>query len=128
MDQEKSWTSTDPKVTVDFKPDDTSMVWYTYSTGFKAGGWQFANYFEETARQGFDPEELEMNEIGYKGSFVVDTLRLCAAAYTYDWTDKQFIMKRYFIKCKLINFCYKCIYGDNNSVTNYRFYIVSKYA
>ena len=61
LNQEKSWTSTDPKMTIDFKPDDRSMVWYTYATGFKAGGWQFANYFESTARQGFDPEELEMH-------------------------------------------------------------------
>ncbi len=88
---DKSWSSVDPKLTIDFKPDDRSMVWYTFSTGFKAGGWQFANYFEETARQGFDPEELEMHEIGYKGSFLNDSLSLSAVAYGYDWSDKQVI-------------------------------------
>ena len=91
LDQEKSWTSTDPKVTIDFKPDDRSMVWYTYATGFKAGGWQFANYFKETASEGFDPEELEMHEVGYKGSFLNDSLSLSAVAYAYDWSDKQVI-------------------------------------
>ena len=89
--QEKSWTSTDPKMTIDFKPNERSLVWYTYATGFKAGGWQFANYFEPTARQGFDPEELEMHEIGYKGSFLNDSLSLSAVGYTYDWSDKQVI-------------------------------------
>ncbi len=91
VNKESSWTSTDPKMTIDFKPNANSMVWYTYSTGFKAGGWQFANYFRELVEQGFDPEELEMNEIGYKGSFLNGSLNLSAVAYNYDWTDKQTI-------------------------------------
>ena len=86
-----SWSSVDPKMTIDFKPTDNSMVWYTYSTGFKGGGWQFATYFRELVQQGFDPEELEMNEIGYKGSFLNDSLNLSAVGYTYDWTNKQVI-------------------------------------
>ena len=40
IDQDKAWTSTDPKMTIDFKPNDSSLLWYTYATGFKAGGWQ----------------------------------------------------------------------------------------
>ena len=91
IDQEKAWSSTDPKLTIDFKPNDSSLLWYTYATGFKAGGWQFANYFEQTARQGFDPEELIMNEIGYKGSFLNNSLSLSAVAYAYEWSDKQVI-------------------------------------
>ena len=89
--QEASWSSVDPKLTIDFKPDDSSMLWYTFATGFKGGGWQFATYFQELVQQGFDPEELEMNEIGYKGSFLKDSLSLSAVAYTYDWTNKQVI-------------------------------------
>ncbi len=86
-----SWSSTDPKMTIDYKPTDDSMLWFTYATGFKGGGWQFATYFEELVNQGFDPEELEMYEVGYKGSFLNDSLRLSATAYTYDWTNKQLI-------------------------------------
>ena len=67
------------------------MLWFTYATGFKGGGWQFATYFKELVDQGFDPEELEMYEIGYKGSFLNDSLRLSATGYTYDWTNKQLI-------------------------------------
>ena len=78
-------------MTTDFKPNDSSLLWYTYATGFKAGGWQFANYFEQTARQGFNPEELIMNEIGYKGSFLNNSLSLSAVAYAYEWSDKQVI-------------------------------------
>ena len=89
--QSASWSSVDPKMTIDFKPNENSMVWYTYSTGFKGGGWQFATYFQELVQQGFDPEELEMNEVGYKGSFLNDSLNLSAVAYTYDWTNKQVI-------------------------------------
>lgn len=91
LDLDESWSSVDPKLTIDFKPNDRSMVWYTYSTGFKAGGWQYANYFESAASQGFDPEELEMHEIGYKGTFLNDSLSLSAVAYGYDWSDKQVI-------------------------------------
>ena len=86
-----SWSSTDPKLTIDYKPTDDSMLWFTYATGFKGGGWQFATYFKELVDQGFDPEELEMYEIGYKGSFLNDSLRLSATGYTYDWTNKQLI-------------------------------------
>ena len=91
VNKKASWSSTDPKMTIDYKPDDRSMLWFTVATGYKGGGWQFANYFRDLVEQGFDPEELEMYEIGYKGSFINDTLRLSAAAYTYDWTDKQLI-------------------------------------
>ena len=91
VNKKASWSSTDPKMTIDYKPDDKSMVWFTVATGYKGGGWQFANYFRDLVEQGFDPEELEMYEIGYKGSFLDDSLRLSAAAYTYDWTDKQLI-------------------------------------
>ena len=91
VNKKASWTSTDPKMTIDYKPNDNSMVWFTVATGYKGGGWQFANYFRDLVEQGFDPEELEMYEIGYKGSFLDDSLRLSAAAYTYDWTDKQLI-------------------------------------
>ena len=91
VNKQASWSSTDPKLTIDYKPTESSMLWYTYATGFKSGGWQFANYFKELVEQGFDPEELEMNEIGYKGSFLDDSLSVSAVAYTYDWTDKQVI-------------------------------------
>jgi len=91
VNKEASWSSTDPKLTIDYKPDDRSMLWFTVASGYKGGGWQFANYFKDLVEQGFDPEELEMYEIGYKGSFLNDSLRLSAAAYTYDWTDKQLI-------------------------------------
>ena len=91
VNKKASWSSTDPKLTIDYKPNDNSMLWFTVATGYKGGGWQFANYFRDLVEQGFDPEELEMYEIGYKGSFLNDSLRFSAAAYTYDWTDKQLI-------------------------------------
>ncbi|MFL2733099.1 MAG: hypothetical protein ACJ0FA_01255 [Gammaproteobacteria bacterium] len=40
-------------MTIDYKPNESSMLWYTYATGFKSGGWQFANYFKELVEQGF---------------------------------------------------------------------------
>ena len=91
VNKQASWSSTDPKMTIDYKPNDNSMLWFTVASGYKGGGWQFANYFRDLVEQGFDPEELEMYEIGYKGAFLNDSLRLSAAAYTYDWTDKQLI-------------------------------------
>ena len=97
VNKKASWSSTDPKMTIDYKPNDDSMLWFTVATGYKGGGWQFANYFRDLVEEGFDPEELEMYEIGYKGSFLADSLRLSAAAYTYDWTDKQLI------KVKVVN-------------------------
>ena len=97
VEKDASWSSTDPKMTIDFKPNENSMLWYTFATGYKGGGWQFANYFRDLVEQGFDPEELEMNEIGYKGSFLNNSLRLSLAAYSYDWKDKQLI------KVKVVN-------------------------
>ena len=91
VNKKASWSSTDPKMTIDYKPNDDSMLWFTVASGYKGGGWQFANYFKDLVEKGFDPEELEMYEIGYKSSFLNESLRLSAAAYTYDWTDKQLI-------------------------------------
>ncbi len=57
----------------------------TYSTGYKAGGFNDAIATSPVIR----PENLKALEAGVKGRFFGDTLQLSAAIYKYDYKDMQ---------------------------------------
>lgn len=88
-----------PRVIVQYKPDDRSSVYASYSMGNRAGAFN-AVYFAQSAFvreqidragavQGIIPEEkLWMGEIGYKSQLFDNRLRVLAAAYYGKWTDR----------------------------------------
>ncbi|RZJ40309.1 MAG: TonB-dependent receptor, partial [Brevundimonas sp.] len=75
----------DPLVTLAYDVSDDVNVYAKYSTGYRAGG---ASSRSLTYRS-FDPEEVEAYEIGLKGDFLDNRLRLNAAVYAMDRTDSQ---------------------------------------
>ncbi|RZJ42701.1 MAG: TonB-dependent receptor, partial [Brevundimonas sp.] len=75
----------DPLVTLAYDVSDDVNVYAKYSTGYRAGG---ASSRSLTYRS-FDPEEVEAYEIGLKGDFLNNRLRLNAAVYAMDRTDSQ---------------------------------------
>ena len=82
-----------PKVTLDYHVNDTTMVYATYSQGFRRGGANAARpasvfgpgnpYFEYTS------DKLTNNEVGLKGTWAGGKFRLNAALYHMIWDKIQ---------------------------------------
>ncbi len=74
------WNKTTWMVNMDYKIDNTKMVFAKVSTGYKAGG------FDNVGA--YDPEELTAIEIGSKNKFMDNKFRLNASVFSYNY-DKQ---------------------------------------
>ncbi len=81
----EEWTSFDPKITLTYNLKNSGIIYATFSSGFKSGG------FNAPCRKGcqaLEPEEIEMIELGYKAE-ISDTLRLTTSFFMYDYSDLQ---------------------------------------
>lgn len=87
---EETWEKFTPKATLEYNTD-VGMVYLTYSTGFKSGGfaYPFINAAGVDTTNAVDPENLDMWELGAKVDLLGNTLRLNAALYYYDYEDLQ---------------------------------------
>lgn len=85
-----SWDETDPMVSLSYDISDTTMVYGTYSTGFRDGG--FASRFPDGLPNpipAFQPEYVKSYEVGAKTTFLDGRLRLNASVFKTDYTDMQ---------------------------------------
>ncbi|MBB3168677.1 TonB-dependent receptor [Simiduia aestuariiviva] len=86
-----SWSKFTPHVGIDYQVNSDLMVYATYSTGFKSGGFDMrgdAASLPSTV-DGFDPETVTSYEMGVKSDLFNNRLRLNAAAFYADYTDMQ---------------------------------------
>lgn len=79
---ENSWSVTNFRVSGEYDLAPASMLYLTYATGFKAGG-----FFTSVAPNYFDPETVKVTELGSKNRFLEGTLQLNAAIF-YSKYDK----------------------------------------
>jgi iron complex outermembrane receptor protein len=73
-----------PKAGIEFKPNDDLLVYFTYTKGFKSGGWS-ARVTDPREFFDFDPESINSFELGIK-STVLDgrgTVNLTGFFYDY---------------------------------------------
>ena len=77
------------KLGLDYSINEDILLYGTFSTGFKSGGFNGAN--SNTTRQlnPYDEETLDSFEIGMKATLLDGTMQLNAAAFVYDYEDKQ---------------------------------------
>jgi iron complex outermembrane receptor protein len=80
-----SWDRFDPIVNVAYDVSDDILVYAKYSTGYKSGG---SNSLSLTYKP-FDPETVEMTEIGAKLEFLDRRARLNLAVYDGKYQDIQ---------------------------------------
>ena len=83
------FSSTDPRISLDYKISDDAMVYASYATGFKSGGVQYAVSSPATAANSFDEEKLSMIELGIKSRMLEGRMQFNAALYRYKYTDQQ---------------------------------------
>lgn len=80
----KSFSDVQPRVVIDHKLNDDHLVYATYATGFRSGG------FNGVGGRPFDSETLQNYEVGYKSTWWGDRLRLNAAVFRSRSEDYQF--------------------------------------
>ncbi len=76
---------------VDWQVSDTTMVYGSYSRGYKGGGFNppFEAALFPNATRTFAPEDIDAFEIGAKGVFADGDLTLNLAAFYYDYRGLQ---------------------------------------
>ena len=83
-----SFNDFSPRATLDWQFSDDSMTYFTYSQGFKSGG--FNTRAASAGQTGFfRPEEVDNLEVGIKSDLASDTLRLNLAVFHMDYADIQ---------------------------------------
>ena len=78
------WSNVSGKLSLDFDLTEDSLLYVSYSQGFKSGGIPFNGVMIP-----YEPEEVDAYEIGSKNQFLDDRLRLNLVAFYYDYKDLQ---------------------------------------
>jgi iron complex outermembrane receptor protein len=77
------------KITLDYAFSDDVLMYGTISNGFKSGGYNGANSNTTLQLQPIKEEVLTAYELGLKATLLEGTMQLNAAAFFYDYEDKQ---------------------------------------
>ncbi|WP_082602095.1 TonB-dependent receptor [Phenylobacterium sp. Root700] len=86
---DRTWTSTDPRLTVDWKPARDVMVFATVSRGYKSGGFQWAVTDPALAAGIFNPETVDYYELGAKTRWLGGALVVNGALFYNDYRNLQ---------------------------------------
>ncbi len=94
MRYKEGFSATTFSASLSYHTSDSTMLYTSYSEGFKGGGWNSTfnfplNESDLEAGHMFDQEEVKTIEIGLK-SDVTENFRLNLAIFTSDYTDLQF--------------------------------------
>lgn len=84
----KSWSKVTGRLVANWEFSDTAMAYLSYATGYKSGGYDgqsFASYVTGP----FDPEDMSNIELGLKGDFFDDSVRLEVALFHQELDGKQ---------------------------------------
>jgi iron complex outermembrane receptor protein len=85
--------STSGKVALDWNVTDDILTYISYSRGYKSGSFPTLSTNVDTQLDPVVQEKLDSYEIGIKASLLDNTMQLNAAAFYYDYTDKQLLSK-----------------------------------
>ncbi len=86
LTSEDTFTNFSPRVTALYDLNEDINFYGTVSQGFKSGGVQISPF---PSGDSYDAETLWNYEVGMKGDFLDNRLRLNASLFYMDWTDLQ---------------------------------------
>src|SRR5690606_24089397 len=84
-----------PKFTMNFTPTLDSLYYFTYSEGFRPGGFNRGggvyslNLDFPTVPTTYDTDDVKNYELGWKTRWLDGRLRFNGSAYFIEWTDMQ---------------------------------------
>ena len=82
-------TETTPQAMIEWKISDSVFTYFTYSEGFKGGGFDDTPANVPQATTPFDPESAKNYELGIKSDLFDRRLRINADVFTMDYEDLQ---------------------------------------
>jgi len=84
QNQSATFSSTTPRLNIEYQIASRILVYATYSEGFKSGGFNLTGFTPPVK-----PEKLTDYEAGLKSDWLNGALRFNAAAFYYDYKDLQ---------------------------------------
>lgn len=84
-----SWSELTPQVTAEFKPNDDILLYGTFSTGYKGGGFEDDPANPAAAQASYDPESVDSYELGAKFELFDRRARLNLAAFKMRYKNLQ---------------------------------------
>ena len=88
-----SWSQTSPKFGVNFQLNSATLLYASWSKGFKSGGFQ-GRATPGNTTPAFDPETVKTTEVGFKSEFADHKVRLNAAAFFTKYTGAQILISQ----------------------------------
>ncbi len=85
-------SETTPMLNLAYTVEDGSMIYVTYSEGFKVGGFNQRIFPPEPSLPTFSPEYVTSYEVGAKAEFLDNSLRINSAAFVSDYSDLQLLI------------------------------------
>jgi iron complex outermembrane recepter protein len=82
------WNKTTGRLVADWQFTDYAMLYASYATGYKSGGFD-GQRFESFVAGSFDPEEMTSYELGLKGDFFDDRVRFETALFHHELDGRQ---------------------------------------
>ncbi len=83
-DKSKGWSSVTPKVLLEYKPTDATLVYASVTKGFKSGVINIGS-----VDAAINPETVWSYEAGFKQKLADNRLLLSGAVFYYDYSDLQ---------------------------------------
>lgn len=88
LDRQESWEEPTWRIALDHQLNDEVLLYASHNRGFKSGVYNTLTVFGQ-APTPVDPEILDAYEIGFKGDFFDNSLRVNASAFYYEFDDLQ---------------------------------------
>ncbi|MEM1112251.1 MAG: TonB-dependent receptor [Pseudomonadota bacterium] len=97
----ETWDDWTPRLILRWTPNDTAMVYASYTEGFKAGGYGTFTLSPSAVGETdippngrfrpdtVDPEIVDSYELGYKDTFLDGNMNMDIVAFYYEYTDAQ---------------------------------------
>ncbi|NIB40337.1 TonB-dependent receptor [Pseudomaricurvus alkylphenolicus] len=86
---DESWTSFTPKVGLQWRLAEEAQLYYSWTKGFRSGGFNLRNGSPTTPAGPYDQEEVQAQELGLKWDFLDGNGRLNVALYRNEFSDLQ---------------------------------------
>jgi iron complex outermembrane recepter protein len=96
---DRSWSG---KVGLDYALNEDTLLYISYSEGYRSGSYNGQAFFDPSELNYVDPEEIEAWEVGVKTQLLDGRVQLNGAVFQYDYTNQQFIQIDGFLQ-RLVN-------------------------
>ena len=83
----------DPYVNISYQWNNNLLAYFSYSEGFKGGGF-VQRIIPGAFVTSFDPEKVQVYELGFKLEGLDQRLRMTGAVFFNDYTDLQIVVER----------------------------------